>query len=157
MQASVKGVASMAILITIVVSASGACTPDGRACSPGDPLPCSCADGHVGVQTCDSLGGAYGPCDCTADGGASNSDAAVSDAASADASPDASTTDAGLCVGMTNLPLSCPCTDASQCADGVCHDYGAKGVRCTKHCTQTSDCPPPSTKCSPMSMVCNTP
>ena len=113
----------------------------------------------MGVQTCDSLGSAYGACDCTLDAGvdAGSSDGAAGDSASNDATADAAQSDAGRCAGTTNLPQSCPCTDASQCAGGVCHDFGAKGLKCTKPCTQTSDCPPPATKCSPMSMVCNTP
>ncbi len=111
----------------------------------------------MGVQTCDSRGAAYGACDCTMDGGSDASTGAASDDASADATVKDAQTDAGRCVGTTNLPIACLCTDASQCADGICHDYGAKGQHCTKPCTQTSDCPPPSTKCSPLSMVCNTP
>lgn len=33
------------------------------------------------------------------------------------------------------------CTEASQCADGVCHEFGDGTVVCTKKCTTASDCP----------------
>ena len=149
--------AAAALVAISVVATSGACLPDGRACSPGDYQPCTCEGGAAGATLCNSAGSAYGACDCTLlldagvdavamDGTSPEGDANTHDAAQVDASP---------CNAATARPIFCPCTDNGQCADGICHTYNGRGQLCTKMCTSNGECPTPQSKgCSMMSFVC---
>jgi hypothetical protein len=140
---------------TLIVES--ACLPSGRPCSPGDDIPCSCADGRAGAQVCDNQGSAYGACDCTLLDAGQDALAMTSDDAEATAdAAEVGVVDGGLCSGGTNLPITCPCTLSSQCADNNCFSFNAKGPHCTKPCTSAMDCAPLSTKCNMMG-VCGPP
>jgi len=103
-----------------------ACLPDGRPCSPGDYMECTCSGGAAGASRCDPQGSAYGACDCTILVDAAPEAAAIDGAADTGAL-DASAGDGSPCNVATNRPIFCPCTDNGQCADGVCHTYNGRG------------------------------
>jgi hypothetical protein len=143
---------TLAAIAGSVMVIQSACVPDGRPCSPGDYIDCTCADGRAGGRICDDQGTGYvAACDCTI---------LVPPLPEAGAELEAgveASTDSGLCSAPTNRPLFCPCTDGTQCANGICHGYATKGQLCTKACTSDTDCQPASPKCSPMAHVCAAP
>src|SRR5579864_7229163 len=105
----------------IAFAALGACSePAGRACYPG------------GYQACDSAGGGYGACDCSGD------EPWLTDAAADGAVSES-------CDGGT-LGFLCPCDpSANGCGAGYeCFSFPSKGAHCTKACSSSTDCPPPS-------------
>jgi hypothetical protein len=145
-------VAALVVVVGGLVLVTGACLPDGRPCSPGDYIDCTCADGSAGARVCDNQGTGYvAACDCTVLVPPYVYEAGADGEGGSEAS-----TDAGLCSGTTNLPITCPCTDDTQCADHKCYAYPSKGPHCTKNCSSNLDCPPPALGCNPM-MICKIP
>jgi hypothetical protein len=145
--------AILAAFAIAIVSSAAACLPTGRACLPGDYAPCTCANGAAGGALCDAIGSSFGSCDCTI-----LLDAAIdeNDAAN-DVDDDASSSDSGgMCSGTSNLELTCPCSDDSDCASDFCFTYPSKGPHCSAHCTTDAQCPPPALGCNPQG-VCKVP
>ncbi len=143
--------AILAAFAIAIVSTVAACLPTGRACLPGDYAPCTCADGAAGGALCDAIGSSYGSCDCTI-----LLDASL-DGSESDATDDASSSDSGaVCSGTSNLELTCPCANDSDCASDFCFTYPSKGPRCSAHCTTDAQCPPPTLGCNPQG-VCKVP
>ncbi len=131
-----------------------ACLPAGRSCSPGDYLQCTCSSGQAGAQVCADDGSGYAACDCTLldSGLVPDTGIAVGDAAAdgTGASDTGVVLDAGLCSAGKDLPITCACTDNTQCHEMDCHTFPSKGPRCTRPCTKDSDCTPLSPGCAPM-------
>jgi hypothetical protein len=117
-------------------------------------VPCSCADGKAGAQVCADNGSGYGACDCTLLDSGLAVDATGRDSGTTDAGQNTQdagmVTDAGLCSAGTDLPITCACTDNTQCHEKDCHTFPSKGPRCTRPCTKDSDCTPLSPGCTPM-------
>ncbi|MFW6067019.1 MAG: hypothetical protein ACOC97_01680 [Myxococcota bacterium] len=57
------GVAGFVVIASAVVLAGCSGGDGGSTCTPGRTVPCSCASGETGTQTCRS-DGIYAPCDC---------------------------------------------------------------------------------------------
>ncbi|MEO7112383.1 MAG: hypothetical protein ABI183_18200 [Polyangiaceae bacterium] len=145
-------VALVFIAFGIVVISVGACLPTGRACNPGDYLPCTCAGDVAGAALCDEIGSSYGMCDCTIllDAG---TDVDVTE--NTDAASDANDS-GGPCSGEVDLQLTCACNDNSNCASDFCFTYPSKGPHCSAHCTTDAQCPPPALGCNPQG-ICKIP
>jgi hypothetical protein len=120
----------------LAVALAAACSDDGRPCFPGDKIACSCGPNTRGYASCDQAGNAYGACDC--------SGITVSDAGTGGAS------DSG------KKALMEPCATNEECESGMCHNFNAKGPKCSKPCEIDTDCPPPSTGCNNQK-VCKAP
>ena len=125
----------------------GACSEvDRPTCYAGDYESCSCGGGAKGFATC-AESGEYGACVCS--GGVPGIDASARDASPpTEAAP-----------APSNLGFLEACTANEQCASGLCQNYPARGMLCSKTCTeatQAADCPPPSPGCT-KNGVCKAP
>jgi hypothetical protein len=72
------------------------------------------------------------------------SDGGTTSDASSDAAAvktDAGTTSKDAAAPVTKIAFGQPCTNHTQCADGLCLPFDGKGLRCTKACQDDSDCP----------------
>ena len=121
-----------------------ACSTTYPPCYRGEYQGCACASGGHGYQACNVTEDAFQACVCDGttpgiDGGR-DSGGAAADASDAE-------------VGAAYLA---PCGPNGACAGpgAICFEFSNKGKICTKKCTQTSDCPAPSTACTPNNGVC---
>jgi hypothetical protein len=123
-----------ALLLALVLL--GGCS-ERRTCYEGDFAPCTCNDGKAGYAACDVASDAFGACgycgtvprpsECEGGGGS------------------------GGLLGFMET-----CAADSECETGYCHNFNAKGPKCTMSCQVDSDCPCPSPGCNMMG-VCKAP
>lgn len=135
-------VAAAAIALTAI--AGSACFENDPVCYAGDYRACTCpgAPAATGYQACVATDG-YSACVC--DGTTPGVDGSAPDAdGSADAAPAA------------KKALLEACTQNEECETGLCFSFNQKGQRCSKACTSSSDCPPPSTGCN-LQGICKAP
>ncbi len=141
------------VAVVVVVALASACTDDGRPCYPQDYRACACPGAPHGFQQCTSDGQTYGACDCSgavpgvSDGGGSGGEASAVDGPA----PDGPAAEAAAL-----LPFMSPCDTDAQCDTNLCFNFPSKGPHCTRHCTQPTECPPPSGGCNPQG-VCKAP
>ena len=139
------------ILAAAALGVLFACAADRPICYAGDHVGCTCVGDVHGYQICNAGGEGYGACVC--DGTTPGLDASTPSTPAVDAAPEASA-EAGA-----KKAFLAPCTDAEECASGLCQQFPAKGSLCSNRCTvQTAgvDCPPPSPGCNPQG-VCKAP
>ncbi len=145
---SVKLGTRVVTAVGLVAALLGACATDGKPCYPQDYRACDCPGAPTnGYQQCTGDGQGYGACDCSGKlpGVPGSGDAGSADALGVEAASDASP-DSAL------LPFMSVCDADAQCDTGLCYLFAAKGQRCTRHCTQPTECPPPSTGCNNMGL-----
>lgn len=147
----------MALVVTM--GTLPACLDGDRACYPSDWRACACADGAPGYAQCDAAGEAYGACDCSGmvpgltTGPASSSGVGGAGQGGGGAGGDGGATGSG---GAPLQGFLEDCALAEECESGICHNFPAKGPKCTLQCAGPADCPPPSTGCNMMG-VCKAP
>lgn len=129
-----------ALVLLVLGAAPAACTPDGATCAPEDFQYCDCPSGVRGYQQCLENGSKYGACDCS---GTIPSGAGILVEAGPDADAEAAA-EGGTAGFLMN------CSDNVDCTSNLCFAFNAYGPHCSKACTKTTDCPPPSPGCSNM-------
>lgn len=143
-------VLAIPVACTALVVAVLACSPSYPPCYRGEYQGCACANGSAGYQACNLTEDGFQACVCdgTTPGLDGGRDAGVQDAGDA--------ADVEVEGGAAYLA---PCGPNGACAgDGaICFEFGNKGRVCTKPCTQSSECPPPSPGCSPNQRICRAP
>jgi hypothetical protein len=122
---------------------TSACFENDPACYAGDYRACTCPGAPAsGYQACVATDG-WAACVC--DGTTPGVDGKAPDAdAGAEAAPPA------------KKALLEACTQNEECETGLCFSFNQKGQRCSKACTSSADCPPPSTGCN-LQGICKAP
>jgi hypothetical protein len=124
--------------LALGAAAVGACAPDmgPRVCSAGATQACLCADGRMGVQSCDESGARWGVCGCIV------GPMPMSDAGS-DATPCSGSLCAGQCVDTSNSNVHCgacgrACSGGQVCMQGMCALTCGNGESiCSQSCVNT--------------------
>lgn len=130
------------------------CVDEGQFCYAGDYRRCECEDGASGFEQCNSVGEAYGECDC--ESGIPGAASGTGGAAGGSGGSGGASGGAGGSGGAELLPFLSPCDEDEECESGLCFAFNAKGPHCTTPCDGPEDCPPPSTGCNMMG-VCKVP
>lgn len=143
----------LVLAMTAVVVTVLACSTSYPPCYRGEYQACLCSAGSNearGYQACNTTEDGFAACVC--DGTTPGVDGGR-DAGDAGEAGDAA--EAGPAVGT----YLAPCGPNGECAgpDARCFDFPSKGRICTKTCAQASDCPAPSTGCTPNNGVCRAP
>lgn len=136
-----------ALLVTAV-----ACTTSYPVCYRGEYVGCLCANGASGYQTCNVTEDGFQACVC--DGTTPGLDGGRDASGEAGEAGDAAG-EAAAAAGAYMMP--CGANGACAEANAVCFEFGNKGKVCTKACTQSSECPPPSPGCSANQQICRAP
>ncbi len=132
--------ALIAVSFVIAVAGGTGCD-DPPLCYDGEFEACFCA-AERGYRSC--AAGTFGECVCNGDtpglpGGLAEGGGG-----------------AGGAGGQALLPFLSPCDDDDQCESTLCHNFIAKGRKCSQPCDDADDCPAPSPGCNMMG-VCKAP
>ncbi len=121
-------------LVTLMLPA--ACREDGPSCYAGDWRACTCSGGALGYQGCIADREEFGECVC--DGRTPGLDGSF----------EANDAGADVATPSGKLPFMSKCSTNDECESGNCHTFSQQGSFCTKGCTDTIDCPAPSSGCN---------
>lgn len=146
---------ALALTLLLVLSCTLACTTSYPPCYRGEYRGCTCAGAtaKTGYAACNVTEDGFQTCSC--DGTTPGADSGAR-AGSGDAGGEGGGAEGGDDAGAAYL-APCGPNDACAGADALCFEFGTKGKTCTKHCTQSTDCPPPSPGCSPAQGICRAP
>ena len=139
----------IAALVSMALFPSGGCSSPST-CYEGDFIACECDDGRRGYAACDVAADRYGACGSC---GAALPGGSAVPTGGGGAAP---TGGAGGTGGAALLGFMETCTEDEECESGLCHNYNAKGPKCTIPCQSDGDCPLPSPGCNNMG-VCKAP
>jgi hypothetical protein len=134
-----RAAAAVAALAVAAAAVTGAgCHEDYPTCYAGEYRACECGGGATGYAQCLASEDGYAPCVCDGRTPAS----------------DASPFGTGAAPGSRQYMESC--TSDTECVTHVCGSFPSRGNKCTKACTSSADCPPPSPGCNPQA-ICKSP
>lgn len=133
-------------LLALSALLSGACdaTP---VCYEGDKQACTCDDEQCGFATCDVAANEYGAC---------GSCGLVPTATGTTLACEKEGGGGGAGGAPPLLAFLETCESDEECETGLCHNFNAKGPKCTMACQTDGDCPEPSPGCNMMG-VCKAP
>lgn len=121
-------------------------------CYEGDFIACECADGRRGFAACDRSKDAYGACGyCGAVPGAGGTESAAGSGGAGGGSSSSGSSGGSALLGFMET-----CSSNEECESGLCHNFNAKGPKCTQPCSTDADCPDPVIGCNNMG-VCKAP